>query len=380
MPIYPNFYQTLSACPIVELRGYAAACGLKGRLYAYLDFAGPTGTARDGLAEGMLALAIEKKKLISGQPIIEAASGPFAAALTLAGLTAGHPVVLVMPEDAPALRQETLLRLGAQIRHSPARSGVNGARRLAAQTAAANGWYYMDWLANDDNPEYHRRVTGPAIVQSIAREGKSAVDAIVIGVGSGGTVTGVGETIKAWTNDVRIAAVEPYESQALGGGLTGPHGISDLGYGFVPENFNAYVVDNVVAVNTTDAQRAAQKVLRTDAIPASVASGGVLQPGIALGASGGAILGILWMQVFHTNSIGMYALLGACALLAASQQAPLMAICLVMELADAPINLFVPIGFAVAVSAFTASCLGEPLAALRLSKSAEKKVIKANAR
>ena len=165
MPIYPNFYQTLSACPIVELRGYAAACGLKGRLYAYLDFAGPTGTARDGLAEGMLALAIEKKKLISGQPIIEAASGPFAAALTLAGLTAGHPVVLVMPEDAPALRQETLLRLGAQIRHSPARSGVNGARRLAAQTAAANGWYYMDWLANDDNPEYHRRVTGPAIVQ-----------------------------------------------------------------------------------------------------------------------------------------------------------------------------------------------------------------------
>ena len=307
MPIYPNFYQTLSACPIVELRGYAAACGLKGRLYAYLDFAGPTGTARDGLAEGMLALAIEKKKLISGQPIIEAASGPFAAALTLAGLTAGHPVVLVMPEDAPALRQETLLRLGAQIRHSPARSGVNGARRLAAQTAAANGWYYMDWLANDDNPEYHRRVTGPAIVQSIAREGKSAVDAIVIGVGSGGTVTGVGETIKAWTNDVRIAAVEPYESQALGGGLTGPHGISDLGYGFVPENFNAYVVDNVVAVNTTDAQRAAQKVLRTDAIPASVASGAVLQAAaqlIHIGASRSA-LAILLKAAGQTQRIGV---------------------------------------------------------------------------
>ena len=289
MPIYPNFYQTLSACPIVELRGYAAACGLKGRLYAYLDFAGPTGTARDGLAEGMLALAIEKKKLISGQPIIEAASGPFAAALTLAGLTAGHPVVLVMPEDAPALRQETLLRLGAQIRHSPARSGVNGARRLAAQTAAANGWYYMDWLANDDNPEYHRRV--------------SAVDAIVIGVGSGGTVTGVGETIKAWTNDVRIAAVEPYESQALGGGLTGPHGISDLGYGFVPENFNAYVVDNVVAVNTTDAQRAAQKVLHTDAIPASVASGAVLQAAaqlIHVGASRSALAILPGRQIVNT--------------------------------------------------------------------------------
>ena len=277
VPIYPNFYQTITACPIVELRGYAAACGLKGRLYAYLDFSGPTGTARDGLAEGMLALAIEKKELLPGQPIIEASSGAFAAALTLAGLTAGHPVVLVMPEDAPALRQETLLRLGAQIRHSPARSGMAGARRLAAQTAAANHWYDMNWMSNDDNPEYHRRVTGPAIVQNIARDGRSAVDAIVIGVGSGGTVTGVGETIKAWTNDVRIAAVEPYESQALDGGLTGPHGISDMGYGFVPDNYNSYVVDNIVAVNTTDAQRAAQKVLHTDAIPASVTSGAVLQ-------------------------------------------------------------------------------------------------------
>ena len=89
MPIYSNFYQTLTtACPIVELRGYAAACGLKGHLYAYLDFNGPTGTARDGLAEGMLALAIEKKQLAPGQPIIEAASGPFATALTLASLTA----------------------------------------------------------------------------------------------------------------------------------------------------------------------------------------------------------------------------------------------------------------------------------------------------
>ena len=276
MPIYPNFYQTLSACPIVELRGYAAACGLKGRLYAYLDFAGPTGTARDGLAEGMLALAIEKKKLISGQPIIEAASGPFAAALTLAGLTAGHPVVLVMPEDAPALRQETLLRLGAQIRHSPARSGVNGARRLAAQTAAANGWYYMDWLANDDNPEYHRRVTGPAIVQSIAREGKSAVDAIVIGVGSGGTITGVAEYLKAWNSMIRIVVVEPSECAAISGGFIGHHSIAGIGPGFVPENYNPYVVDTVLTVSSADAERAAREVLFYDGIPACSSAGATL--------------------------------------------------------------------------------------------------------
>ena len=286
MPIYPNFYQTLTRCPLVELRGYASANGLKGRLFAYLDFNGPSGTARDGLAEGMLALAAEKKKLLPGQPIIEAASGAFATALTLAGLTAGHPVVLVMPEDAPALRQENLLRLGAQLQHTPARSGIAGARAAAAQLAAANNWYYMDWLANDDNPEYHRRVTGPAIVQDIARENASLIDAIAIGVGSGGTITGVGETIKAWTNDVRVVAVEPFECQALTGGVLGAHGISDIGYGFVPKNYNSYVVDNVAAVSTKDALRAAQQVLRTDAIPASPSAGAALHVAARLVANG----------------------------------------------------------------------------------------------
>ena len=222
MPIYPNFYQTLSACPIVELRGLCCRLRAEGAAVCLSGLCRPHRHGPGRPCRGDAGPRHRKKKLSSGQPIIEAASGPFAAALTLAGLTAGHPVVLVMPEDAPALRQETLLRLGAQIRHSPARSGVNGARRLAAQTAAANGWYYMDWLANDDTtripPPRHR----PGHRAEHRAGGQSAVDAIVIGVGSGGTVTGVGETIKAWTNDVRIAAVEPYESQALGGGLTGP--------------------------------------------------------------------------------------------------------------------------------------------------------------
>lgn len=186
MPIYPNIYQTLLPGPIVELRGYLAACGLRGRLYAYLNYNGPTGTARDELAEGMLALALERGALTPGQTIVEAVSGPFATALTLAGLTAGHPVTLVMPEDAPAMRQESLLRLGAQIIHTPAQAGLAGARALAKATAAEKGWYYMDWLNNDDNPTYHRRVTGPALVRSVAREGSSIVDSIVIGVGSGG--------------------------------------------------------------------------------------------------------------------------------------------------------------------------------------------------
>lgn len=286
MPIYPNIYQTLQPCPIVELHGFLADCGLRGRLYAYLDDTGPTGTSRDNLAEGMLALAAQRGALAPGQTIVEATASAFALALTLAGQTAGHPVVLVMPEDAPALRQETLLRLGARLVHTPAQGGLAAARELAARMAAENGWHFLNWLANDDNPEYHRRVTGPAIAKAIAREGASLVDAVTIGVGSGGTITGVGETVKAWTNDVRIVAVEPYESQALGGGLIGRHGIPDIGFGVVPENYNSYVVDNIAAVTTADAARAAQRVLRTDAIPASASSGAALHAAAQLIANG----------------------------------------------------------------------------------------------
>ena len=282
MPIYPNIYQTLLPGPIVELRGYLAACGLRGRLYAYLNYNGPTGTARDELAEGMLALALERGALTPGQTIVEAVSGPFATALTLAGLTAGHPVTLVMPEDAPAMRQESLLRLGAQIIHTPAQAGLAGARALAKATAAEKGWYYMDWLNNDDNPTYHRRVTGPALVRSIAREGSSIVDSIVIGVGSGGTITGVAEYIKAWNSMVRIVAVEPAECAAISGGFIGQHGILGIGPGFVPENYNPYVVDTVLTVTTADAERAAREVLFFDGVPACTSAGATLAAAVQL--------------------------------------------------------------------------------------------------
>ena len=302
MPILHSYYQDVYRCPIVRLDGYSAQHGLSTGILAYLDFGGATGSSKDGLAETMLAFATERGTLQPGMPVVEASSGSFGAALAVSCATTGHPCILVVPSNLPIAQRKRLQDLGAHI-IACSSSGRRAMERVAEDTAKRYGGYYTHYFSNDDNPEYHRRVTGPAIVQSIAREGKSAVDAIVIGVGSGGTVTGVGETIKAWTNDVRIAAVEPYESQALGGGLTGPHGISDLGYGFVPENFNAYVVDNVVAVNTTDAQRAAQKVLRTDAIPASVASGAVLQAAaqlIHVGASRSALAILPGRQIVNT--------------------------------------------------------------------------------
>ncbi len=221
------------------------ACGLQGQLYAYLNYNGPTGTARDELAEGMLALAIEARALTPGQPIIEAAVRALCHSADAGGADGGHPVTLVMPEDAPALRQESLLRLGAQIIHSPAQAGLQGActggadrrrERLVLYELAATTMTTPPITAG--SPALHSCAPSRGRYQHLWTHR-------TIGVGSAGTVTGVGETVKAWTNDVRIVAVEPYESQALGGGLTGSHGIPDIGFGLVPGNYNSYVVDNV---------------------------------------------------------------------------------------------------------------------------------------
>ncbi len=276
MSISQSYYQTLYTCPIVELSHYAAVHHLKGKIYAYLDFGGATGSAKDGLAEGMLAIAYENGLLTRGQAIVEASSGTFAAALTIAARAAGHPVILAVPESLSLARQNALKALGAKLVFSGAFYGRAGAEQLAEQIAQEKNAYFTNYFSNDFNPEYHRRITGKTIVKAISQTTPSLVDAVVCGVGSGGTITGVGETVRAWTNDVKMIAVEPYESQALGGGFLGKHHIPGLGAGFVPNNYNPYVVDLVYSVTSGDAVRAAKEVLRTDGIPACVSAGAAL--------------------------------------------------------------------------------------------------------
>ena len=281
MAILQSYYQDVYRSPVVRLSGYSGRHELASSILAYLDFGGATGTCKDGVAETMLAFATERGTLQPGMPVVEASSGSFGAALAVSCATTGHPCILVVPSSLPLSRRQHLQNLGARI----VVCGSGGRRALeqvAKDTAARYNGYFTNYFANDDNPEYHRRVTGPQILKAAG----DAIDAVVIGVGSGGTITGVGETVKAWTNDVRIVAVEPYESQALSSGLTGSHGIPDIGFGLVPGNYNAYVVDNIAAVTTADAARAAQRVLRTDAIPASPSAGAALHAAAQLIANG----------------------------------------------------------------------------------------------
>ncbi len=272
MGISQSYYETLYDRPVVALSGYCARHGLPDSLSAYIGFGGTTGSIKDALAEGMLALATEKGFLKPGQPVIECSSGSFAISLAVACSHSGHPLILVMSGAVAPERQQLLTSFGAQIVQSNQFFGRKGKEDRAKEVVQKTGGYFLNYFANDLNPEFHRRVTGP----NIARATGGAIDAVVAGVGSGGTITGVGEYLKAWYPDVKVIAVEPYESQAIGGGPMGRHSIPGLGAGFVPENYNPYIVDAVMSVPSRTAQAAAREVLETDAIPASPSGGAAL--------------------------------------------------------------------------------------------------------
>lgn len=267
-----NIYTTLYQRPTVELAGYCARHSLPGRLYAYLNYGGATGSAKDALAEGMLALAVERGELKPGQPVIEASSGTFAVALTISAVHSGHPVILVLPGTVMPDRVKQLESLGAKIELTNYVYGRSASINRAKQIAEETGGYFVNYFSNDDNPEYHRRVTGPEVYKAMNND----LDALIAGVGSGGTISGVGEYLKGWAGNVWTVAVQPYECQSLTGGFSSRHGISGIGPGFVPDNYNPYVVDEVLSISTGDAKAAAREVLATDAVPASVSCGAVL--------------------------------------------------------------------------------------------------------
>ena len=170
------------------------------------------------------------------------------------------------------------IELGAKLVLCSSADGQRGWDDQAARLAAEQGGWFADYYADDLNPEFHRRVTGPAILKET--EGK--LDFVVAAVGSGGTISGVGEYIKAWTNGIRIVAVEPVESQVLSGGFAGPHGLEGIGCGFVPENYNPYIVDQVIPVSTGDGREAARQALLTDGLPLSPAAGAALAAALQL--------------------------------------------------------------------------------------------------
>lgn len=261
---------------LVRLGGLAARYAAPAELLAFVPFAGPTGGFKDSLAEGMIRMAEQSGALAPGALVTESGAGAFSLALALAGYRTGHPVVLCVPAQTALARQQQLAEAGARLVLT---AGERAAcEKRAAALAAERGGYFMNRFANDLNPEYHRRVTGPALLQSAGAK----LDFLVAGVGSGGTITGVGEYIKAWTNGVQVIAVEPAESQVLAGGFAGAHGLFGIGLGFVPENYNPYIADGLFPVSTGDGKKTAQEALLCDGMALGPASGAVLYAALSL--------------------------------------------------------------------------------------------------
>ncbi len=268
------FSEYLGATPVIrviQLARYSQKNGLTTPLLGGVMFDGATGSCADHTAEGILRFAAADGVLAKGMPVVEAGYGSFSLALALACRRLGHPLSLVMPGTVPAERQQLLRGLGAAIATTNPLYGRDGQLQVARQLAEEQNGYFVDQFDNEYNVEFHKRITGPTLLNAL--DGK--LDIAVIGVGSAGTITGVGEHLKAWAGNVKIVAVEPHECSVLSGGFAGRHTIPGLGAGFKPGNYNPYIVDQIVRVPGNEAHRAASQLLLCEGLPAGPASGAV---------------------------------------------------------------------------------------------------------
>lgn len=269
---FPDFIHSITDFPVISLERYRKSLDLSGQLLACLAYGGSTASIKSPLAYGMLSLAAQAGQLQHGQLVVEASSGTFGAALAVACRQMGYPLLLCISDSTDPNRIAYLKSLGAQIYLEHQALNQEELNSVAEQLAQKQGGYFVNCFSNDLNAEFHRRVTAPAILRAT----NSQLDYIVAGVGTGGTITGVGEYVKAWSN-ISMVAVEPYESQALTGGFCGPHNISGIGAGFVPDNYNPYVVNRIIAVSGADAAYRAQQVLTTEGIPVCASGGATVE-------------------------------------------------------------------------------------------------------
>ena len=273
MGIYQRITDLIGGTPLLELGNYERKNGLEARLLAKLEYFNPAGSIKDRIARAMLDDAEEKGVLKPGAVIIEPTSGNTGIGLAAVGASRGYRVILTMPETMSVERRNLLKAYGAELVLTDGSKGMKGAIAKAQELAEATPSSFIPGqFTNPANPEVHRRTTGPEIWADT--EGK--VDIFVAGVGTGGTITGVGEYLKSQNPNVKIVAVEPAGSPVLSQGKSGPHKIQGIGAGFVPETLNPAVYDEVIAVENDAAFAVGREIARTEGILVGISSGAAL--------------------------------------------------------------------------------------------------------
>ena len=273
MKVYETITDLIGSTPLVKVKNYSAARSLPATVVAKVEFFNPAGSVKDRIARAMLDDAEEKGLLKPGAVIIEPTSGNTGIGLASVAAARGYRVVLTMPETMSVERRNLLKAYGAELVLTEGAKGMKGAIEKAQELAAATpNSFIPSQFTNPANPAVHRRTTGPEIWQDT--DGK--VDIFVAGVGTGGTVTGVGEYLKAQNPQVKVVAVEPATSPVLSQGKAGPHKIQGIGAGFVPDTLNTGIYDEVLPVSNEDAFATGRALAREEGLLVGISSGAAM--------------------------------------------------------------------------------------------------------
>ena len=271
--IFDSILDTLGDTPLVRLPRLTAALKPKGEVLAKLEFFNPIGSVKDRIGVAMIEYLEAKGVLKPGGAIVEPTSGNTGIALAFVAAAKGYKLTLVMPESMSIERRKMLLLLGAKLELTPAERGMAGAVARAKEIVEATpGAVMPQQFENQANPLIHRVSTA----EEIWNDTKGAVDAVISGVGTGGTISGIGQVLKARKPSVRMIAVEPEASPVLSGGAPGPHKIQGIGAGFVPSILDRGVIDEIIRVSNDDSFAMARRVARDEGIPVGISSGAAL--------------------------------------------------------------------------------------------------------
>lgn len=261
--IYGSILETIGDTPLVHLAKLSRENGCRAEILAKLEFFNPLASVKDRIGLAMIEAAEREGRIGPTTTIIEPTSGNTGIALAFVCAAKGYKLILCMPESMSLERRKMLLLLGATTELTPAAKGMRGAIERADELKRTlPDSIILQQFDNDANPEIHRRTTA----EEIWRDTDGTVDAVVSGVGTGGTLTGVGEVLKARKPTLRMIAVEPEDSPVLSGGLPGPHRIQGIGAGFVPKNLNASLIDEVVRIGNETAFAMARRVARRKSV------------------------------------------------------------------------------------------------------------------
>ena len=277
--IYTSVDQLIGHTPLLELRNLEKKYGLEARLLVKLEYLNPAGSVKDRIAKAMIDDAEARGVLKPDSTIIEPTSGNTGIGLASVAAARGYRMILVMPDTMSVERRQLARAFGAELVLTPGAQGMKGAIAKAEELAREIPHSFIPGqFDNPANPQAHRETTGPEIYADTDGE----VDIFVAGVGTGGTVTGVGEYLKAQNPGVKIVAVEPASSPVLSGGAPGPHKIQGIGAGFVPRVLNTAVYDEVIPVENDDAFATGKMIGRSEGVLVGISSGAAVYAAIQL--------------------------------------------------------------------------------------------------